>query len=36
MAEVTFTDVSSNVISLNEELAMNAEDIELILGKKDD
>ncbi len=36
MAEVTFTDVSSNVISLNEELAMNAEDIELILEKKDD
>lgn len=36
MAEVTFTDRSSNAISLNEEMSMNAEDIELILEKKDD
>ncbi|WP_373031288.1 Na/Pi cotransporter family protein [Sulfurovum sp.] len=36
MAEVTFTDISTNTISFNEELAMNAEDIELILEKKDD
>ena len=36
MAEVTFTDISTNAISFNEELAMNAEDIELILEKKDD
>lgn len=36
MAEVTFADRSTNAISLNEELAMNAEDIEQILEKKDD
>jgi len=36
MAEATFTDRNTNVQNLNEELAMNAEDIESILEKKDD
>lgn len=36
MAEVTFADRNSDLESLNEEMAMNAEDIELILEKKDD
>jgi phosphate:Na+ symporter len=36
MAEVAFADRSSTAMSLNEEMAMNAEDIELILEKKDD
>ena len=36
MAEITFTDRSSNFESLNEEMAMNTEDIKAILEKKDD
>jgi len=36
MAEITFTDRNSNIESLNEEMAMNAEDIKAILEKKDD
>ena len=36
MAEVAFADRSSTDMSLNEEMSMNAEDIELILEKKDD
>ena len=36
MAEVAFADRSSTAMSLNEEMSMNAEDIELILEKKDD
>jgi len=36
MAEVIFTDRNSNTPSLNEEMAMNAEDIKAILEKKDD
>ncbi len=36
MAEITFTDRNSTVVSLNEEMAMNAEDIAAILEKKDD
>ncbi|MBT8348257.1 MAG: Na/Pi cotransporter family protein, partial [Sulfurovum sp.] len=36
MAEVTFSDRNSNVVSLNEEMAMNDEEIKEILEKKDD
>jgi phosphate:Na+ symporter len=36
MAEVIFSDRNSNVMSLNEEMAMNAEEIKEILEKKDD
>ncbi len=36
MAEVTFTNRDTNTPSLNEEMAMNAEDIESILEQKDD
>jgi phosphate:Na+ symporter len=36
MAEVIFTDRSANAASINEEMAMNDEDIEVILEKKDD
>jgi phosphate:Na+ symporter len=36
MAEVIFTDRSSNAASINEEMAMDDEDIEVILEKKDD
>ncbi|MCO4845461.1 MAG: Na/Pi cotransporter family protein [Sulfurovum sp.] len=36
MTEVTFTDRSSSVVSLNEEMAMNDDDIKEILEKKDD
>jgi phosphate:Na+ symporter len=36
MAEITFTDRNNNIESLNEEMAMNAEDIKAILEKKDD
>jgi len=36
MAEITFTDRNNNIGSLNEEMAMNDEDIEAILEKKDD
>jgi phosphate:Na+ symporter len=35
MAEITFADRSSNFESLNEEMAMNADDIKEILEKKD-
>jgi len=35
MAEITFTDRNSNAESLNEEMAMNAEDINEILEEKD-
>jgi len=36
MAEITFTDRNTNTPNLNEEMAMSAEDIELILERKDD
>ena len=36
MAEIIFTDRSTNAASINEEMAMNAEDIEVILDRKDD
>lgn len=36
MAEITFSDRSSNFESLNEEMSMNADDIKEILEKKDD
>jgi len=36
MAEIIFTDRSTNAESIDEEMAMDAEDIEVILEKKDD
>jgi len=36
MAEITFTDRNAHAVNLNEEMAMNDEDIEAILEKKDD
>ena len=36
MAEITFTDRSSNVVNFNEEMAMDDDDIKAILEKKDD
>ncbi|MEN8727095.1 MAG: Na/Pi symporter [Sulfurovum sp.] len=36
MAEITFSDRSSNVVNFNEEMAMDDDDIKAILEKKDD
>jgi len=35
MAEVTFTGRSSNIKSLNEEMALSDEDVQSILNQKD-